>query len=187
MHEQCNAPVNKRISAYLPVKGLIKEKYFFTVVWINNTTSCAIFTRKNQNQLSMKKLLSTNYSAGAFNTAMLLLRVALGGLMMKHGYDKLIHFAQYKPKFINFMGIGQTTSLALVVFAEFFCALFIMIGLFTRLATIPLIVAMCVALFKAHNSDFMGEGEMATLYLAGYVTLLIVGPGKASVDGMIGK
>lgn len=135
----------------------------------------------------MKKLLSTHYSAGAFNTALLVLRVALGGLMMKHGYDKLIHFAQYKAKFINFMGIGQTTSLALVVFAEFFCALFIIIGLFTRLATIPLIVAMCVALFKAHNSDFMGEGEMATLYLAGYITLLIVGPGKVSVDGMIGK
>ncbi len=142
---------------------------------------------RNQNKISMKKLLSTQYSAGAFNAAMLLLRLALGGLMMKHGYDKLIHFAEYKAKFINFMGIGQTTSLALVVFAEFFCALFIMIGLFTRLAAIPLIVAMCVALFKAHNSDFMGEGEMATLYLAGYITLLIVGPGKVSVDGMIGK
>ncbi len=135
----------------------------------------------------MKKLLSTQYSGGAFNTAMLVLRLALGGLMMKHGYDKLIHFAEYKPKFMNFMGMGQTASLALVVFAEFFCALFIIIGLFTRLAVIPLIIAMCVALFKAHNSDFLGEGEMATLYLAGYITLLIVGPGKVSVDGMIGK
>ena len=55
----------------------------------------------------MKKLLSTHYSAGAFNTALLLLRVALGGLMMKHGYDKLIHFAQYKAKFINFMVIDN--------------------------------------------------------------------------------
>jgi putative oxidoreductase len=142
---------------------------------------------RTKTKYQMKKLLSTQYSAGAFNTAMLLLRLALGGLMMKHGYDKLIHFAESKAKFINFLGIGQTTSLALVVFAEFFCALFIIIGLFTRLAAIPLIIAMCVALFKAHNSDFLGEGEMATLYLAGYVTLLIVGPGKVSVDGMIGK
>lgn len=135
----------------------------------------------------MKKLLSTHYSAGAFNFAMLLLRVALGGLMMKHGYDKLVHFGEYKAKFINFMGIGATASLSLTVFAEFFCALFIMIGLFTRLAAIPLIIAMSVALFKAHNADLLGEGEMATLYLAGFVTLLIVGPGKISVDGMIGK
>lgn len=135
----------------------------------------------------MKKLLSTHYSAGAFNTAILLLRVAVGGLMMKHGYDKLVHFAEYKSKFINFMGIGAGPSLALTIFAEFFCALFIVIGLFTRLAAIPLIIAMCVALFKAHNSDFLGEGEMATLYLAGFVVLLIVGAGKVSVDGMIGK
>ena len=135
----------------------------------------------------MKKLLSTHYSAGAFNTAILLLRVAVGGLMMKHGYDKLVHFAEYKSKFINFMGIGASPSLALTIFAEFFCALFIVIGLFTRLAAIPLIIAMCVALFKAHNSDFLGEGEMATLYLAGFVVLLIVGAGKVSVDGMIGK
>ena len=45
MHAKDNAPVSKRISPYLPVKRLIKEKSFFTVVWINYTTSCAIFTR----------------------------------------------------------------------------------------------------------------------------------------------
>ena len=135
----------------------------------------------------MKKLLSTKYSAGAFNTAMLLLRLVVGFLMINHGYGKLVHFGDMQGKFINFLGLGQPVSLALVVFAEFFCALFIIIGLFTRLATIPVIVAMGVALFKAHNSDFLGEGEMATLYLAGYLVLLIVGPGKVSVDGMIGK
>jgi len=100
---------------------------------------------------------------------------------------KLANFAQYKSQFMNFMGIGQTASLSLAIFAEFFCALFILIGLFTRLATIPLIVTMCVALFKAHNADIFGEGEMATLYLTGYVALLLIGPGKIRLDGMMGK
>lgn len=135
----------------------------------------------------MGKLTSTSYTTGAFNAGMLVLRLGLGGLMMKHGYDKLIHFAKYKSQFINFLGIGQSMSLSLVIFAEFFCALFILIGLFTRLATIPLIIVMCVALFKAHNADFMGEGEMATLYLTGYLGLLFLGPGKISIDGMMGK
>ena len=40
----------------------------------------------------MRKLLSTKYSAGAFNTAMLLTRLAFGGIMMYHGYEKLIGF-----------------------------------------------------------------------------------------------
>lgn len=135
----------------------------------------------------MKRLLSTHYSAGAFNVAMLFLRIVSGALMMKHGYDKLVNFAKYKGQFMNFMGIGQATSLSLTIFAEFFCALFIIIGLLTRLASIPLIVAMCVAIFIANKGDFFGEGEMATLYLSAYVVLLLVGPGRISVDGMVGK
>lgn len=135
----------------------------------------------------MKKLLSTKYSAGAFSAAMLILRLGLGILMMAHGYNKLIHFGELQHKFMNFMGMGSTASLALVVFAEFFCSLFLIIGLFTRLAAIPLIIATCVMVFKAHNGEVFGDGETAALYLTGYLVLLLVGPGRVSVDSMIGK
>jgi putative oxidoreductase len=135
----------------------------------------------------MRKLLSTNYSAGAFNTAMLLLRLTAGILMLMIGYDKLVHFQEHIPKMINFMGIGQKVSLILVVFAEFFCSAILIIGLFTRFACIPLIITMCVALFKVHNADFFGDGQTATLFLGSYIALLLVGPGKISVDSMIGK
>jgi putative oxidoreductase len=135
----------------------------------------------------MKKLLSTKYSANAFNAAMLFLRVGVGVLMMYHGYGKLTGFGEMQHKFMNFMGIGQTASLALVVFAEFFCSLFLILGLFTRMATIPLIITMGVALVKAHKSEIFGEGEMAALYLVIYLVLLLLGPGKISVDGMSGK
>jgi putative oxidoreductase len=139
------------------------------------------------NQPSMKRLLTTHYSTGAFNLAMLLLRISSGALLMNHGYDKLVHFAAYRAKFIDFMGLGQSTSLALVIFAEFFCALFVIIGLFTRLSVIPIIVVMCVALFKLHNGNFMGTGEIDTLYLTAFTVLLFLGPGRISVDGLIGK
>ena len=135
----------------------------------------------------MKKLFSANYSAGALNAAMLILRLSFGILMMMHGYDKLTHFSEYQGKFMNFMGIGVSASLALVVFAEFFCSIFLILGLFTRLAAIPLIIATCVMVFKAHNADVFGDGQTAALYLTGYIVLLFVGPGKVSVDGMIGK
>lgn len=135
----------------------------------------------------MKKLLSTKYSAGAFSAAMLVLRLGTGLLMMNHGYDKLIHFGTMHSKFMNFMGIGTSLSLALVVFAEFFCSIFLVLGLFTRLATIPLIITMGVALFKAHNAEVFGKGELPALYLAAYFVLLLVGPGRVSVDGMVGK
>lgn len=131
--------------------------------------------------------MSTKYSVAAFSGALLLLRVYFGVLMMNHGYKKMENFAQIKTKFMNFLGLGSSVSLSLTIFAELFCALLIVIGLFTRLATIPLIVTMCVALFKAHNSDFFGEGEMAALYLGAFITILLTGPGKYSVDGISGK
>ncbi|HEU4473112.1 MAG TPA: DoxX family protein, partial [Flavisolibacter sp.] len=90
----------------------------------------------------MKRLFSTNYSDNGFSFAVLLLRVGVGSLMMiQHGLDKLMHFAQKAPRFSDPFNIGSTTSLSLVVFAEFFCAAFIILGLFTRLACIPLVIA----------------------------------------------
>ena len=137
----------------------------------------------------MKKLFSTSYSAGSFNVAMLLLRLAVGGMMLTHGYDKLIHFSTFQSQFVDFMGLGQKISLSLCVFAEFFCSAFLILGLFTRLATIPLIINMCVIIFSVMKGDIFGKpgADGIVLYLAGFIVLLIVGPGKASVDGMVGK
>ena len=135
----------------------------------------------------MKKLLSTGYTNWAFNIAMLVLRAGLGLMMLPHGYDKLVHFAEKKNTFMNFLGIGSTFSLSLSLFAEFFCAMFLIIGFFTRFAVLPLIIGMSVALFKAHDAAIFGGGEKAAIYLTGFIAILLLGPGKASVDGMMGK
>ena len=135
----------------------------------------------------MKKLLSIHYNAFAFNASMLLLRLALGILMMSHGYDKLVHFNERKSDFYNLFGIGSTSSLVLSIFAEFFCALFLIIGLFTRVVAVPLVINMSVALFSVHNMDFFNTGEKATLFLAGFLTILFCGPGRVSVDGIASK
>jgi putative oxidoreductase len=133
------------------------------------------------------KLLSTKYSNGAFNAGMLVLRIGMAALMIPHGYDKLVHFANYSSKFINFLGMGQSVSLGLNIFAEFFCACLVLLGFCTRLACIPLIIAMIVAVWKGHHGDVFGEGEHATLFVVGFLTIFILGPGKISVDGALGK
>lgn len=136
----------------------------------------------------MKRLFSTRTTDSALTFAILLLRVGAGSLMMvNHGLDKLMHFAQKAGRFADPFNIGSTTSLSLVVFAEFFCAAFIILGLFTRLAAIPLIIAMGVALFYAHNGEFFGKGESAGLYLVCFIAILFLGGGKASLDRFIVK
>jgi putative oxidoreductase len=135
----------------------------------------------------MNRFLSTKYSAGAFNFSMLVLRVVLGLLLMSHGYSKLIQFGSLRYKFMNFMNLGSTTSLALIIFAEFFCGIFLILGLFTRFACIPIIIGMSVVVFMASHGDIFGSGERGAIYLAASIAILFVGPGKISVDGMIGK
>lgn len=135
----------------------------------------------------MSKLMSTNYTTGSFNLATLVLRLAFGGLLIHHGYQKLVGFSAIKPKFLNLFNLGQGVNLGLTIFAELICAALVLIGLFTRFAAIPVIIVMIVALFMVHKGLIFSEGEMAGLFLAGYLAILIVGPGKISVDGMSGK
>jgi putative oxidoreductase len=136
----------------------------------------------------MKRLFSTSTSDNSFSFAVLVLRLGAGSLMMiNHGLDKLMHFAQKAPRFADPFHIGSTTSLSMVVFAEFFCAAFIILGLFTRLAAIPLIIGMSVALFFAHKGEFFGKGESAGLFLTCFIVLLFTGPGKVSLDRFIGR
>ncbi len=136
----------------------------------------------------MKRIVSIKYSAGAFNFSMLLLRVVFGLLILiKHGYDKLINFSTLQYKFYNFLHLGSKASLVLAIFAELLCALFIVLGLFTRLAAIPLVITMLVAIFGFDAGKSFVESEVALLYLTAFTTLLFCGPGKISIDGMINK
>ncbi len=135
----------------------------------------------------MKKLFSTRYSENAVSFSLLLLRLAAGGLMIPHGFDKLIHFVAKAKEFPDPFHVGSVISLSLVIFAEFFCAVLLVSGLMTRLVVIPLLVTMAVAVFIVHHGDVLGEAEHATLYLAAYIVLLFTGPGKVSLDRMLGN
>ena len=136
----------------------------------------------------MKKLFSTRVSETTLALALFILRVGAGSLMMiSIGYDKLQNYASKSAGFKPFFGLSGKTEFTMLVFAEFFCAAFIVLGLFTRLAAIPLVFAMGVALFIAHHGHFYGEGKNAGIYLVCFLTILLAGPGKFSLDRLISK
>jgi putative oxidoreductase len=135
----------------------------------------------------MSKFFSTKYSTGAFNLGMLILRIATGLLLASHGYAKLIKFNTLRYKFINFMHLGSTASLTLIIFAELICGILLILGLFTRLACIPIIIGMAVVVFVASNGHIFAEGERGMVYLAATLTILLCGAGRISIDGMMWK
>lgn len=135
----------------------------------------------------MRRLLSYTASLPITSFGLLLLRIAFAGLLMVHGYDKIVHYNEMSQQFISFAGLSPALSLGLLIFAEFFCSLFVLVGLFTRFACLPVIIAMSVALFSAHDGDVTGKGQAATLFGVAFLTLIFTGPGKYSLDAAFYK
>jgi putative oxidoreductase len=133
------------------------------------------------------RILTSTSSPAAINAGLLILRVGIATLLLPGGYQKIANFATIKTQFVNFLGLGPTVSLALCIFAEFFCSLLILAGLFTRLATIPLIINFLVIIFMAGAKDLWGKDQHVALYLLVWITLLLTGAGRYSVDGSMRK
>tara|TARA_B100000767_G_scaffold272680_1_gene300936 strand:+ start:62 stop:427 length:366 start_codon:yes stop_codon:yes gene_type:complete len=116
------------------------------------------------------------------NITLLITRVIFSLSMITHGYPKLIKLISENPSFGNPIGIGEMPTLILAVFAEFIAPIFIIIGYKTRIFSFFPIATMIVAAFIVHFDDPFKNKELALLYLAGFLIIFIIGPGKYSLD-----
>jgi putative oxidoreductase len=138
------------------------------------------------NTLFMSRFTSTNYSEGAFNFATLATRLTFGFIIFwHHGVAKLKNFSALQYTFPNPIHLGSRVSLCLVIFAEVFCSVLVVLGFLTRLALIPLVITLGVALAIVHRGQGIMNAELAWLYFAVFFSLLLTGPGRISVDGLI--
>jgi putative oxidoreductase len=131
----------------------------------------------------LKRLLSTKLNEYVSpDVAVLLLRIGAAALIMTHGIPKLMRILDGNFNFGDPLGLGPTLSLILVTFAEAFCAILVLMGLFTRVALIPLIINLTVIVFVAHADDPFGRKELPLLFLINFIVLFFTGPGKYSLD-----
>lgn len=117
--------------------------------------------------------------------ALLILRLWFGlEMLIKHGWPKLMKVFSGDYGFPDPIGIGSTPSLFLVTFAEFFCAIGIVLGWFTRWSVIPYFIAMLVAAyFHGSKGDDWGKIANPLHYAFVALALFFAGAGKYSIDG----
>jgi putative oxidoreductase len=136
----------------------------------------------------MRKLLSTAYSEGAFNFAILVQRVVTGMLLLVgHGMSKISNFSALSETFYDPFRIGHRNSLILVILSELFCSMMMVLGLFTRIVTFVIVIELCIVVFWFHHGQPLKNFELGAIILTSAFTIMIVGPGRVSVDGMMGK
>jgi putative oxidoreductase len=137
----------------------------------------------------LQRMLVTNAP-----TSLLLIRLLVGAVFLSEGIQKFL--------FPNDLGVGRFVKIGipspqvmapLVGVVEIVCGTLVILGLLTRLAAIPLIIDMLVAISTTKIPILLKSGfwamahEARTDYamLLGAVFLLIVGAGRASMDARI--
>jgi putative oxidoreductase len=141
----------------------------------------------------MKKNLFISFQPINLSLGILLVRIIIGLLMTFYGYQKLINFetmaaSDFWAKEVSFLGMTGKTPLALTIFAEFFCSLLLIIGLFTRLSLIPLLICMgyIIAFTSKFEVIYSGDNGIevnnAFVYFMIYLGIYLTGPGNYSLD-----
>ena len=141
----------------------------------------------------MSKLFS--FSANPINKdfGLLCIRLIIGLLMAFHGYEKFIHFnemaaSDFWAKNVSFLGMTGGTPLALTIFAELFCSIFLILGLFSRFSLLVLAFCMGYIFLVIFPGSIVEKGENgyafndAFTYFIIYIGLLFTGVGKYSFD-----
>lgn len=141
----------------------------------------------------MKKLKLLSGQPINTDLGLLLIRFIIGALMAFIGYEKLIHFEEmansdFWAKNVSFLGMKGAIPLALTIFAEFLCSLFLIVGLFTRVSSFFLLFCMAYIFLVIFPGSILDKGEhgyefnTAFTYFMIYLGLFFTGPGKYSLD-----
>lgn len=122
---------------------------------------------------------------------LLIVRLTLGFVLLYgHGAGKLaVIFSGQEIQFMDPIGIGATLSFYMAAFAEGICAILLIGGLFSRLASLVLTVNFIVIfIFHAFMlKDGFQVLELRFLYLLPFIALTFTGAGKYSLDQFLFK
>ena len=123
--------------------------------------------------------------------APLLMRLVIGYMFFLTGLGKLQHLDKVTGFFTNLRIPYPHINAIMAASTECFGGLCLMLGLLTRLVSIPLTFVMVVAIATAkmgevHSlGDFVGLSELA--YLLIFVWFVFTGPGAVSLDHLLCK
>ena len=121
--------------------------------------------------------------------ALLLARLAVGLVFMSTGWGKVHNLEKVTGFFTSLHIPAPHFNAVLVGYSELLCGTALVLGLLTRLATIPLVVSMIVAILTAKLPDLHGLFDLVGFdeftYLVVLLVIALLGPGSIALDTLL--
>ena len=138
---------------------------------------------KERNPRLVKILGLSAIASRLVSFAPLIARVIPGVIMAVHGWQKLsMGPANVGQGMLASLGVPLPIFMGYVVtFTEFLGGLLLIVGLLSRLAAIALTIDLVVAMLLVS-----GLGQLESSLIAGFLVVLLAGPGKLSLDYALG-
>lgn len=139
----------------------------------------------------IKKIYVTTTGYSYTHLGRLFLRLFVGLMLMQFGVRQWVHFGEAVQTFPEILGMPSSLGLSVLIAIEVFCSLFIMFGFVTRIMIVPPFIAMVIAEYHIlhdvaqtvpYELGWEQPGYVPILFLGIYFFLLLVGPGKISID-----
>ena len=129
---------------------------------------------------------ASQWNEQAREIGLLFLRVS-GALFLLgvHGLPKLLNFSTELQRIEDPFHLGAHLTLILAIFAEVLCPLLIVAGVLVRLACLPILFVLLVALLVVHPQWSVAEGQFGWLLLILFTTVFIAGPGRLALNGRL--
>ena len=103
-------------------------------------------------------------------------------LLWVHGLPKLLDFKAQLQLIEDPFHLGAHLTLILAIFAEVLCPLLIVAGVLARLACLPILFVLLVALLVVHPQWSVAEGQFGWLLLILFTSVFIAGPGRLALN-----
>ncbi len=132
----------------------------------------------------LKQIIDPSPSQRLVDQGLLLFRLLAGfALLRVHGWEKIAHYEEEVRLIPDPFGLGGEVNVIIAIFSDVFCALLVMLGLFTRLASLAILATVLVGLLFVHFNDPWHGKDVPLVYSIMFGLILLLGPGKYSLDG----
>jgi putative oxidoreductase len=134
----------------------------------------------------LQRIIDPRPSGRLLDTGLLLFRLLAGfALLRVHGWEKVAYYEAELRSIPDPFGLGGEVNLSIAIFSDVFCALLVMLGLFTRLASLSILGTTLVGLLFVHFNDAWHDKDVPLVYSIMFGIILLLGPGKYSLDGAL--